>query len=95
MMRTSSERKYLLHSALGQSCFLLLVTLGEEREHIGKEKPNPRMRRGDDGVNLGKGDGSTLAEAAERWGPVEGRVQKTCMRGHRAEMPLSPPACGH
>lgn len=67
MMRTSSERKYLLHNVLSQSCFLLLVALGEEREHIGKEKPKPGMGSGDNGMNVGKGDGSAVAEAAERW----------------------------
>lgn len=46
MMRTSSERKYLLHNGWSQSCFLLPVALGEEREHIGKEKSKPGMGSG-------------------------------------------------
>lgn len=69
---------------------LFLIT-----SYFGKEKPKPRMGSGDNGMNVGKGDGSILAKAAERWGQVEARVQKNCMRGHRAEMPLLLPARGY
>lgn len=47
------------------------------------------MGSGDNGVSVIK-VGSILAEATERWGPVGGRVHKTCMRDIQRKCPCHP-----
>lgn len=88
LMRASSRQKYIEHHF--DPIFLW-------RACCQGKQPKQRTGGGDDVMHVGDSGRPTLAEAAERWGVVGGRVPKTCMEGSdwgRAKQRSSGCSCG-